>query len=138
MSHSERVTCSWLISLSHRYGTDASNTSTRSHLSRAGYIPKLSFLDHKFCEHCFGKQVAASHLTLAPRESSPLNLVHSDVYGPMPHQSLNGASYFISFIDDSTRKVWAYLIRTKHRVFSIFSHKLIMVENQSGRKLKCL
>ena len=56
----------------------------------------------------------------------------------MPHQSLGGASYFVSFIDDSTWKVWAYPIRTKDRVFSIFSEWLAMVENQTGRKLKCL
>ena len=56
----------------------------------------------------------------------------------MPHQSLGGASYFVSFIDDSTRKVWAYPIRTKDRVFSIFTDWLAMVENQTGRKLKCL
>ena len=56
----------------------------------------------------------------------------------MPHQSLGGASYFVSFIDDSTRKVWAYPIRTKDRVFSIFFDWLAMVENQTGRKLKCL
>ena len=56
----------------------------------------------------------------------------------MPHLSLGGASYFVSFIDDSTRKVWAYPIRTKDRVFSIFTDWLAMVENQTGRKLKCL
>ena len=84
------------------------------HLSRARYIPKLSFSDHQFCEHC-------QYPTSAPRELSPLDLVHSDVCGPMPHQSLGGASYFVNFIDDSMRKVWAYPIRTNHRVFSIFS-----------------
>ena len=56
----------------------------------------------------------------------------------MPHQSLGGGLYFVSFIDDLTRKVWAYPIRTKDRVFSIFSEWLAMVENQTGRKLKCL
>ena len=56
----------------------------------------------------------------------------------MPHQSLGGASYFVSFIDDSTQKVWAYPIRTTDRVFSIFFDWLEMVENQTGRKLKCL
>ena len=55
-----------------------------------------------------------------------------------PHQSLDTASYLVSFIDDSTRKVWAYPIRTKDRVFSIFSDWLAMVENQSDQKLKCL
>ena len=115
------------------------NKADITHLSRVGYIPKLSFSDHQFCEHCqYDKQVAASHPTSIPRESSPLDLVHSDVYGPMPHQSLGGASYFVSFIDDSTRKVWAYPIRTKDRVLLIFSESLAMVKNQTSWKLKCL
>ena len=110
-----------------------------THLSRDGYIPKLSFSDHQFYEHCqYGKQVAASHPTSALRESRPLDFVYSNACGPMPHQSLGGASYFVSFIEDSTRKVLAYPIRTKDRVFLIFSDWLAMVENQTGRKLKCL
>ena len=124
MSHSKRVTCSWLtffhvivMAWTIRHLSKAGIT----HLSKAEYITKLSFSDHQFCEHCqYGKQVAASHPTTSPRESSPFDLVHSDFCGPMPHQSLGGASYFVKFIDDSTTKVWAYLARTKDRVFSIF------------------
>ena len=56
----------------------------------------------------------------------------------MPHQSHGGTSYFISFIDDSTRKVWAYPARTKDRVLSIFQEWLAMDENLFGRKLRCL
>jgi hypothetical protein len=109
------------------------------HLSKTGYIPKLSFFDHQFCEHCqYGKQVAATHPTSMLRESSPLDLVHSDICGPIPHQSLSGASYFVTFIDDATRKVWAYPTRTKDRVFTIFKDWLAMVENQTDQKLKWL
>jgi hypothetical protein len=94
-----------------------------TYLSKAGYIPKLSFSDHQFSEHCqYGKQVAAPHPTSVPRESSPLDLVNSDVYGPMPHQSLGGASYFVTFIDDATRKVWVYPTWTKDRVFTSFKY----------------
>ena len=92
----------------------------RGHLSKsgiyldAGYIPKLSFSDHQFCEHClYEKQTSVPHPTCTPRESSPLDLVHSDVCGPMPHQSLGGACYFVIFIDDSKRKVWAYTIHVE-------------------------
>jgi 5'-3' exoribonuclease 2 len=110
-----------------------------THLSTAGYIPKLSFSDHQFCEHCqYGKQVAVSHPTSTPRESSLLDLVHSDICGPMPHSSLGGTLYFVTFIDDVTRKVWAYPTRTKDRVFTIFKDWLALVENQTDRKLKCL
>ena len=42
----------------------------------------------------------------------------------MPHQSLGGASHFA--------------LRTKDRVFSILFDCLALVENQTGRKLKCL
>jgi hypothetical protein len=110
-----------------------------TYLSKAGYIPKLSFSDHHFCEHChYGKQVAAPHPTSVPRESSPLDLVHLDVCGPMPHQSLGRASYFVTFIDDATWKVWAYPTRTKDRLFTIFKEWLGMVENQTDQKLKSL
>jgi hypothetical protein len=73
-----------------------------------------------------------------PRESSLLDLVHSDICGPIPHQSLGRASYFVTFIDDATRKVWAYPTQTKDRVFTIFKDWVTMVENQADRKLKCL
>jgi hypothetical protein len=71
-----------------------------TYLSKVGYIPK--------CEHCqYGKQVVTAHPTSAPRESSPFDLVHSDICGPMPHQFLSGAWYFITFINNTTQKVWA-------------------------------
>jgi hypothetical protein len=124
-------------SLWHRRLGHLSKTGI-SFLFKAGYIPKLSFFDHQFCEHCqYGKEVATLHPTSVSRESSPLDLVHSDICGPMPHQSLGGASYFVTFIDDATRKVWAYPTRTKDHVFTIFKDWLAMVENQTDWKLKC-
>jgi hypothetical protein len=110
-----------------------------TYLSKAGYIPKLSFSDHQFCEHCeYGKQVATPYPTGALRESSPLDLVHSDICGPMPHQFLGGASYFVTFINDATRKVWYCPTRKKDCVFMIFKDWFGMVENLTDRKLKSL
>ena len=43
--------------------------------------------------------------------------VHLDVYGPMLTQSLGGAKYYVTFIDDATRKVWVYAIAQKSDVF---------------------
>jgi hypothetical protein len=61
-------------------------------------------------------------------------LVHSDICGPMPHQSLGEVSYFITCIDDTMWKVWAYPTRTKNHVFTIFKDWLAMVENQTDQK----
>jgi hypothetical protein len=46
----------------------------------------------------------------------------------MPHPSLGGASYFVTFIEDATQKVWAYPTWTKDRVFTIFKAWLAMVK----------
>jgi hypothetical protein len=56
------------------------------------------------------------HLTLYMMIQSRL-LVHSDFCSPMPQRSIGGASYLITFIDDATRKVRAYLVRSKDKAF---------------------
>ena len=46
-----------------------------------------------------------------------LDLVHTDVCGPMQTRSLGGAFYFLLFIDDCTRYTWVYFLRRKSDVF---------------------
>jgi hypothetical protein len=125
-----------VLSLCHGRLSHLSKTGI-TYLSKVDYIPKLSFSDHQFCEHCqYGKQVTAAHLTSTPRELSPLDSVHSDICRSMPHWSLGGASYFITFIDDAMRKVWAYPTRINDHVFTIFKDCLAMVENQTDWRVQ--
>ena len=35
----------------------------------------------------------------------------TNVWGPTQVSSLGGSHYYITFIDDSTRKVWVYFLR---------------------------
>lgn len=44
------------------------------------------------------------------RASQPLELVHSDVYGPMQVTTIGGNKYFLTFIDDHTRMCWVFLL----------------------------
>ena len=44
----------------------------------------------------------------------------------------------MTFIDDSSRKAWIYFLKHKSDVFDLFKKWLTQVENESGRKLKCL
>ena len=37
------------------------------------------------------------------RDTSMLDLIHSDVSGPMPTTSINGSRYFLTFINDCLR-----------------------------------
>ncbi|CAL8115629.1 unnamed protein product [Prunus armeniaca] len=57
------------------------------------------------------------------RANYPLELVHTDLCGPMQNESIGGNRYFITFIDDFSRMCW------KFKVF---------VELQSGFSLKKL
>ena len=56
----------------------------------------------------------------------------------MNEKSLSGAEYFLSFIDDKTRYVWVYFLKSKDQVFEKFLEWKAMVEKSTGRKLKAI
>ncbi|MCO5578319.1 hypothetical protein L7F22_032160 [Adiantum nelumboides] len=107
-------------------------------LSCLGYLPSLSFFDFSFCEHCqYGKQTQAHRTHSFDKERKPLELVHSDLCGPMPSKSHGGVSYYVTFIvDDATRHVWVYAMKSKDETFSCFKKFLFSVESQFEHKLK--
>ena len=66
------------------------------------------------CDHClFGKHRRVSFSIPAKREENILELIHSDVYGPIEVESLCGNRYFVTFIDDASRKTWVFCLRYK-------------------------
>ena len=108
-------------------------------LSRSGYLPGFSFQEFEFCEHCvYGKQTQEPHKSKGQRRDERLALVHSDLCGPMPSLSLGGATYFATFIDDYSQKVWVYFLKHKDEVLKVFQTFVQLVENETGQKLKCL
>jgi hypothetical protein len=58
-----------------------------------------------------------------------LDYVYLDVWGPVAVLSNEDAHYFVSFIDDFSRKVWVYFTRYKSEVFTIFKQWKAQVEN---------
>ena len=44
----------------------------------------------------------------------------------------------MSFIDDYSRKAWVYFLKNKSETFAKFKIWKAEVENQTGRKIKCL
>ncbi|KAH9752632.1 hypothetical protein KPL71_014771 [Citrus sinensis] len=49
-----------------------------------------------------------------------LAYVHSDVWGPTKTASIGGSHYFVTFVDDFSRRVWVYTMRAKDDVLEIF------------------
>ena len=93
-----------------------------------------------FCEPCLkGKhQKSKFPLYREKGKSKPLELIHSDVCGKLSSKSLGGAEYFVTFIDDKTRYVWAYAIKRKSDVFKRFCEWKTEVEKSLGQNVKIL
>ena len=53
-------------------------------------------------------------------KAAKLELVHTDVWGPSPVTSLGGSRYYVTFIDDSSRKSWVYFLKNKSDVSETF------------------
>ncbi|PWA56329.1 Gag-Pol polyprotein [Artemisia annua] len=101
-------------------------------------IPGLTKVSLPFCEHCvISKQHRLKFKTSNSRSVYVLELVHFDVW-QAPVLSLGGAKYFVSFIDDYSRRCWVYPIKKKSDVFEVFKVCKARVELDSGKKIKCL
>jgi 5'-3' exoribonuclease 2 len=105
-----------------------------------GKLPGLKSVEVDLCESCIlGKQkrVNFKKARRAPAKEK-LELVHTDVWGPASVSSIGGKQYFVTFIDDHSRKVWVYFLRHKSDVFEAFKKWKAMVENETGLKIKKL
>lgn len=55
-----------------------------------------------------GKQARNPFNETGTRATQLLETIHTDVCGPLPVRSLGGSNYFVSFIDDYSRKLCIY------------------------------
>ncbi|KAL0434149.1 UNVERIFIED_CONTAM: hypothetical protein Slati_2749200 [Sesamum latifolium] len=67
-----------------------------------------------------------------------LDLVRTDVCGPLSTPTRGGFSYFITFTDDHSWHGYVYLMRYKSKAFGRFKEYRLEVENQTSRKIKAL
>ena len=72
------------------------------------------------------------------RAKELLELIHSDVCGPMTTPAREGFSYFITFIDDYSRYGYVYLMKYKSEAFEKFKEFRQEVEKQLRRSIKTL
>ena len=92
------------------------------------------------CTDCLkGKQ----HREIMPkkaiwRASEKLELIYSDICGPISPTSNGGKRYLICFIDDFSRKAWVYFLVYKAYAFATFKQFKSGIEKQSGLRIKCL
>ena len=92
-----------------------------------------------FCEQCvIGKKKRVKFGTAIHNTEGILDYIHTDVWGPTKMASLGGKHYFVTFVDDFSKRVWVYTLKSKDEVFETFLVWKKMVENQTERKIKVL
>jgi hypothetical protein len=73
-------------------------------------LPELKGDHEGVCNGCAqGKNIKNPFPKRDNKAEGVLELIHSDVCGPMPSSSISGYVYYVSFIDDYSRKTWIYL-----------------------------
>lgn len=98
-----------------------------NHLSRKDFIA---------CDECSqGKSSQTPATNPLYRSPSVLDVVHSDIIGPIHPPTVNGNKYILTFIDDHTRFNAIYLFRNKSEAFEKFKHFKAKFERQTGKKV---
>lgn len=92
------------------------------------------------CEVCvIAKTSRVSFKPLTYRRSkTPLQLVYLDVCGPLPVSSQGGGRYILSVIDDFSRFVTIYILKTKDEAFDVFKNYHKRMERLTKQELVCI
>ena len=110
-----KATKLWHIRLGHA-GKKTLQTLAKQDLLKGTNSYKL-----EFCEHCvLGKQTRVKFGLVIHDIKRIMDYVHSDMWGPTKTVSLGGMHYFVTFVDDYSSKVWAYLMKNKNKVLCTF------------------
>jgi hypothetical protein len=68
----------------------------------------------------------------------PLQLVHSDLCGPLSSPFFSRCKYFLNFIDEFSIHTWVYFLKLKREVFDKFLAYKALVENKFGHQIQRL
>ena len=102
-------------------------------------LPQLECREDIVCAGCqYGKAHQLPYRESKFRATEPLELIHSDVFGPVKQASISGMHYTVTFIDDFSRYVWVFFMKEKSETLSKFKEFQMKIEKEVGRKIKCL
>jgi hypothetical protein len=95
----------------------------------------LDSLSSSICDPCLRAKAHQLPYSLSSSHATaPLDLIHSDVWGPAI-QSFGRTKYYVSFIDDYSKFTWIYLLCRKSKVFQYFLEFQSLVERRFNCKI---
>ena len=87
------------------------NLDRKNRLVKDGPLRYLNVGTLLVCESFLeGKMTKRPFSTKGNKAQEPLELIHSDVYGPMTTQASGGYEYFVIFVDDYSRYGYIYVM----------------------------
>jgi hypothetical protein len=110
-----------------------------SRLANLNLIPKFDLVKGSKCQVCMqSKQPRKLHKAMKARNLAPLDLIHSDLCEMNRILTKGGKRHFITFIDESTRFSYVYILKSKDEALHYFKTYKAEAENQIERKIKWL
>lgn len=104
-------------------------------MSMAGEHPRKQLA--AMCDSCVaGKQTRQPFPMSRSTTTAPLELVHTDVCGPMPVPSLGNAKYFVTVVDDKSDYKEAITIASKSDAGPAVRDTIARWEAQTGQRMK--
>src|SRR3954467_5681164 len=104
-----------------------------------GLLESLDFESLERCEACMmGKMTKTPFSSMMERAMDLLEIIHTDVCGPMSVASRGGYRYVLTLTDDLSRYGHVYLMKHKSETFEKFKKFQSEVENQRDKKIKFL
>ena len=113
----------WHMRLGHA-GEKAFFSLVKQGLLKGAKPCKLDF--YKYC--VLGKQTRVKFGTAIHNTEDILDYIHLDVWGPIKIASLGGMHYFVTFVDDFSKRVWVYVMKNKEDVLEVFLKWKKMIE----------
>src|SRR5215216_5364975 len=104
-----------------------------------GLLESLDYESFDTCEPCLmGKMTKTPFSGTMERANDLLEIIHTDVCGPMSVEARGEYRYFLIFTDDFNRYGYIYLMKHKFETFEKFKEFQNEVENHRNRKIKFL
>lgn len=108
-------------------------------LIKSGLIDATADEKLEPCEDCLLEKSKKLNFPAGKHTStSPLDYVHSDLWGPSLVKSLGGGKYYMSIIDDWSRKVWVCILKEKCDAYDTFRAWCKEMERDKGVTPKVL
>ena len=72
------------------------------------------------------------------RAKEKLELLHTDLCGPMTPNSIQGNKYMLTITDDYSRKSFTFFLKSKSEVPNVFNRFKLLIENQTNLQIKAI